>query len=80
MPLHRNESSQQKTMAFKNEEAFVKQNHSLSREGVTVFSQVSSTKDISLKPEFVFKGQGTRTKINTTNVNYQWLPSGSYHL
>ena len=40
MPLHRNESSQQKTMAFKNEEAFVKQNHSLSREGVTVFSQV----------------------------------------
>ena len=37
MPLHRNESSQQKTMAFKNKDAFVKENHSLSRERVTVF-------------------------------------------
>ena len=80
MPLHRNESSQQKTMAFKNEDAFVKENHSLSRERVTVFTQVSSTKDTSLKPEFVFKGQGTRTKIDATNVNYQWSPSGSYRL
>ena len=32
MLLHRNESSQHKTMAFKNEDAFVKENHSLSRE------------------------------------------------
>ena len=80
MPPYRNESSQQKTMAFKNEDAFVKENHSLSRERVTVFTQVSSTKDISLKPEFVFKGQGTRTNIDTTNVNYKWSPSGSYRL
>ena len=80
MPLHRNETSQQKTMAFKNKDAFVKENHSLSRERVTVFTQVSSTKDISLKPEFVFKGQGPRTKIDATNVNYQWSPSGSYRL
>ena len=29
MPLHRNKSSHQKTMAFKNEDAFVKENHSL---------------------------------------------------
>ena len=80
MPLHRNESSQQKTMAFKNEDAFVKENHSLSRERVTVFTQVSSTKDISLKREFVFKGQETRTKLDATNVNYQRSPSGSYRL
>ena len=45
MPIHRNKSSQQKTMAFKNEDAFVKENHSLSRERVTVFMQVSFTKD-----------------------------------
>ena len=80
MPLHRNESSHQKTMAFKNEDAFVKENHSLSRERVTVFTQVSSTKNISLKPEFVFNGQGTRTKVDATNVNYQSSPSGSYRL
>ena len=78
MPLHRNESSQQKTMNFKNEDAFVKENHSLSRERVTLFTQVSSTKDISLRPEFIFNGKETRTKIDVTNVNYQWSPSGSY--
>ena len=55
MPLHRNESSQQKTMTFKNENAFLKENHSLSSERITVFMQVSSTKDISLIPEFIFK-------------------------
>ena len=38
MPLHRNESSQQKTMTFKKENAFVKENHSLSRERVAVFT------------------------------------------
>ena len=75
MPLHRNEISQQKTITFKNEDAFVKENHSLSRERVTVFTQVSSTKDISLRPEFIFKGKETRTKIDVTNVNYQWSPS-----
>ena len=69
MPLHRNESSQQNTMAFKNKDAFVKGNHSLSRERVTVFTQVPSTKDTSLRPEFIFKGKGTRTKIDVTNVN-----------
>ena len=32
MPLHRNESSSQKTLNFKGEETFVKENHMLSRE------------------------------------------------
>ena len=40
MPLHRNESSSQKTLNFKGEETFVKENHMLSRERVTVFTQV----------------------------------------
>ena len=80
MPLHRNESSQQKTMTFENEDAFVKENHSLSRERVTVFTKVSSTKDISLRHEFIFKGKGAETKIDVTNVKYQWSPSGSYRL
>ena len=32
MPVHRNNSSQRKTMTFKNEDAFVKEHHNLSRE------------------------------------------------
>ena len=38
MPLHRNESSQQKTLNFKGQDTFVKENHMLSRERVTVFT------------------------------------------
>ena len=38
MPLHRNESSSQKTLNFKGEETFVKENHMLFRERVTVFT------------------------------------------
>ena len=67
-------------MTFKNEDAFAKGNHNLSREPVTVFTQVLSTKDISLRREFIFKGKGTRTKIDVTNVNYHWSPNGSYRL
>ena len=35
MPLHNNESSQEKTLDFKGEDTFVKENHMLSRERVT---------------------------------------------
>ena len=40
--IHRNESSGQKTLNFKNSECFVKENFHLSRERVTVFTQISS--------------------------------------
>ena len=63
MPLHRNESSQQKTTNFKGQDTFVKENYMLSRERVTVFTQVSSDPKINLPPEFLFKGKGTRTKV-----------------
>ena len=72
MPLHRTESSQQQTIGFEVEDVFVKEHISLSREQVTVFKKVSSTKDLLLKPEFVFKGKGARMKINVVKVNYQW--------
>ena len=38
MPMHRNESSGQGTPSFKNHETFVKENHHLSRQRVTVFT------------------------------------------
>ena len=65
-------------MTFKKADAFEKENHSLSHERVTVFTQVSSTKDISQRPEFIFKGKESRTKIDVTNVNYQWSPYVNY--
>ena len=54
MPLHRNESSQQKTLNFKNQDTFVKENYSLSRERITVYTQVCSDSTI-LQPELVFE-------------------------
>ena len=52
MPLHRNESSPQKTLNFTGMDTNVKENYNLYRERVTVFTQVSSDPDLTLKPEF----------------------------
>ena len=81
MPLHRNESASQKTLSFKSEATFVKENYMLSRERVTCFTQLCSDPKVSLKPEFVFKGKGTRTHLTPPQgVNYQWAPKGSYRI
>ena len=78
MPLHRNESSAQKTLNFKGEETFVKENHMLSRERVTVFTQVNSESKF-ITAEFIFKVKGTRTKVNVADdIKFQWSPKGSY--
>ena len=63
MSLHRNESVSQKILSLKSEEAFVKENYALSRERVTCFTQLFSDPKTELKPEFVFKGKGTRTHL-----------------
>ena len=81
MPLHRNECSEQKTLNFKNSTTYVKENYMLSRDRVTVYTQVSSSNDIKLSPEFVFKGQGKRVTVNVDeSIKVQWCPSGSYLL
>ena len=80
MPLHRNELGQVKTMAFKgsSQPVFVKENHSLSRERCTVMTTISSSDTIPPPPpEFLFKGEGTRTKLLKPA---QWAPKGSYRL
>ena len=69
MPLHRNESSGQKTLNFKeNDQAcFVKENNYLSRERITVMNIVSSTNKIETPPiESLFKETGIRVKVNPT--------------
>ena len=66
MPLHHHESSAQKTLNFKCEETFAKENHMLSRERLTVFTQVNSESKF-ITPEFIFKGKGTRTKVNVAD-------------
>lgn len=58
MPLHRNESSGQKTVAHKNFHVYVKENYMLNRERATCFTQVSSDPKLILPLEFVFKGKG----------------------
>ena len=81
MPSHRNESADQKTMTFKNSETFVRENHHLSRERATVFTQISSDGTIFM-PEYVFKGSGKRPPTLKTpeRMHYQWAPKGSYRL
>ena len=64
MPLQRNESSSQKTLNFTGMDTYVKENYNLSRERVTVFTQVSNDSDLTLKPELVFKRKSTRTYLH----------------
>ena len=81
MTLHRNESSSQKTLNFTGMDTDVKENYNFSRERVTVFTQVSSDQDLTLKSEFVFKGKGTRTSLHPPDgIKYNWAPKGSYRL
>ena len=82
MPLHRNESASQKTMSIKGEPTFVKENYMLSRERVTVFTQVSSDAKHSMPlPEIVFKGKGTRIHLEKPkDMHVSWTPKGSYRL
>ena len=81
MPLHRNESASQKTLNIQGCDTYVKENYSLSREPVTAFTQASSDPSIKVLPEFVFKGKGTRTKLQpSAGIKYHWAPKGSYRL
>ena len=81
MPLHRNESSSEKTLGITGYDTYVKKNYSLSRERVTVFTQVSSDPKVLVNPKFVCKGKGTRTALNPQpGIKFQWAPKGSYRL
>lgn len=79
MPLHQNENASQKSLSFKGETTYVKENYMLSRERITVFTQVSTDQSNPLpQPEFVFKGKGTRTKLNhPPGIKIHWAPKGS---
>ena len=62
-------------------DTYVKENYNLSREKVTVFTQVCSNPDLTLQPEFVFKGKGTRNTLQPPEgIKYNWAPKGSYPL
>ena len=78
MPLHQNESSGQATL----KDVFIKEDHHLSRERVTVFTQIATDGGVDLYPEFVSKWTGKRPPKLTTppHVRYQWAPKGLYRL
>ena len=81
MPLHQNESTTQKTMTFKNMNTYVKENCSLSRERAAVFTQVSSDLTANFIHKFIFKGKGTRIKLNPPKgMKVQWSGSETYPL
>ena len=82
MPLHRNESSVQRILIFKNQETFVKENHHLSRERATAFTEIASDPKFTPPLEFVFKGTGKRPLVLNAppGVKYKWAPKESYRL
>ena len=81
VPLHKNESASQKTRNFTGMDTYVKENYNLSRERITVFTQLCSDPGVILKPEFVFKGKGTRTVLHPPKgIKFNWAPKGSYRL
>ena len=84
MTLHRNESSQEKTLSFKEavQTTYVKENNSLPRERVTVMTSLASEKSLSAPNlEFVFKRVEKRVKLNPpSDVTLQWPSKGSYRL
>ena len=84
MPLHRNESSEQRTLIFKgaSQSTSVKENRSLSRERITVMTSAAPNKTASSPNlEFVFKGVSKREKLNVpNNVSVQKDPKGTYRL
>ena len=80
MPLHRNESSGEKTLNFAGIETFVKENYMLSRERATFLTRLSSDKGV-LPTHVVFKGVGTRIINELTipdGVKVFFAPKGSY--
>ena len=80
-PVMNGESSIQKTLNFSNLDTYVKENYTLSRERVTVFTQACSDPQVIFIPEFVFKEKGTRVKLNPPeDMEVHWAPKGSYRL
>ena len=80
MPLHRNERLTQKTLNFKDMDTYIKENYNLSREWVTVLTQVNSDPNVTLQPEFVLKGKGTRKTHPPIGIKYNWAPKELYRL
>ena len=76
MPLHRNESSNEKTMTQKGQAVYVKENYMLSRERATVYTQLSTDPQNPMTmPEILFKGKGVRMDINPPqNMKVQFAP------
>ena len=70
-----------KTLNFTGIDTYVKESYNLSRERITVYTQVSSDPDLTLKPDFIFKGKGTKTSLHPPDgIKYNWAPKGSYRL
>ena len=54
----------QRTMDITEEEAFVKENYTLSREWVTAYTHLSTEKRVSFKLEFILKGKSKNVNLS----------------
>ena len=76
MPLHRNESSNEKIPNFKGapQTIYANENHSLSRERITAMTSLVSGRPFSVPElEFVYKGTEKQVKLNPPpRVTVQW--------
>ena len=82
MPLHRNETSGQKTLTICDQDTVVKQNYHLTRERITCMTILSS-KDGAISPHYVFKGKGTHLQEKLKRppgVVTLWSAKGSYRV
>ena len=84
MPLHRKKSGSQKSINFSgsNQSYFVNENHHFTWERSTVMTIASSSNAIKTPClEFVFKGKGTRVKVNPPEqATPQWSDKDSYRV
>ena len=84
MPLHHKKSGSQKSINFSgsNQSCFVNENHHFTWERSTVMTIASSSNAIKTPClEFVFKGKGTRVKVNPPErATPQWSDKDSYRV
>ena len=66
-------------LVSKNLEASIRENHHLSREHVTIFTEIASNENIQFVPEFVFKSTGKHSPklMPPSGTHYQWADKGS---
>ena len=68
-PLHWNNSNEKATFSFKKQDVFVKENHYLCRESVSISNEIANNENIKVFPEIEFKNKNR----NKLSIGWQTL-------